>query len=606
MSSIARVMRNTTVTLAVTLALLSLPLFSQTNTGRILGNVHDTTDAVVVGATVTITDTQRGVARTLTTDAAGGYTAPNLNPGVYAVRVTAPGFKNVDRQNIQLEVAQDVRLDFSLEPGSTSETVTVTSEVPLVNTTSSTLGGTLSNETISELPLNGRNFQKLLELRPGVYIFPGGGKWSQSTNGLRAEHNVYILNGIDTIEGFSSQSVLNAAPVFGDATSILPIDAIQEFNTQQNPKAEYGWKPGGIVNVGLKSGTNTLHGTAYAFGRDSALDATNPFIPAGGPKQETAIEDFGGTIGGPIRKDKLFFLAGYEGQRNSIGAPATVNIPTRAHLGNTGQSLLDACNALPGTTPPKALSLRMAGLLYNGVGNCAADPNNAGIFQDGASTKFLSLPTGTATLDNALGKVDYHISEKHSLSGEYFLGNYTGLGPQGTVVHPYWETNTHSRVQIAGAHWTWVPSSRIVNEARWGLNRVYQPSIPGDCQQIGQPDFSYINTGAGGCGFPPLTIGTFSGLGCCSSFPKIQGPDTTLQFIDGLSYMRGNHAIKFGGELRHLTYNGGTYRGSRGIFAFQNLSTFLTGTTQGVTQELAGSPARTVSDMGLAGYIQDD
>src|SRR5690348_9805588 len=370
MSSIARVMRNTTVTLAVTLALLSLPLFSQTNTGRILGNVHDTTDAVVVGATVTITDTQRGVARTLTTDAAGGYTAPNLNPGVYAVRVTAPGFKNVDRQNIQLEVAQDVRLDFSLEPGSTSETVTVTSEVPLVNTTSSTLGGTLSNETISELPLNGRNFQKLLELRPGVYIFPGGGKWSQSTNGLRAEHNVYILNGIDTIEGFSSQSVLNAAPVFGDATSILPIDAIQEFNTQQNPKAEYGWKPGGIVNVGLKSGTNTLHGTAYAFGRDSALDATTPFIQPGQPKQQTAIEDFGGTIGGPIRKDKLFFLAGYEGQRNTIGAPATVNIPTRAHVGTTlagnkAQSLLDACNQL--TTVPSALSLKMAGLTYGGV-----------------------------------------------------------------------------------------------------------------------------------------------------------------------------------------------------------------------------------------------
>jgi len=590
--------------LGIAMLLLCIPLFSQTNTGRILGTITDQSGAVLAGATVTVTDVNRGVTRTLTSDSAGEYSAPNLEPGMYETRVEAPGFKSLNRQGIQVQVGQDIRLDLSLEVGSTSENVTVTGEVPLVNTTSSSMGGTISNQTINDLPLNGRNFQKLLELRPGTYIFPGGGKWSQSTNGMRAEHNVYILDGIDTIESFSSQSVLNAAPVFGDATSILPIDAIQEFNTQQNPKAEYGWKPGGILNVGLKSGTNDLHGTAYAFGRTDALDAKNPFITPGNPKQPTAIEDFGSTIGGPIRKDKLFFLAGYEGQRNTIGAPGTATVPTRTSLGNTSQSLLDACNAL--ATTPKDLSLKMAGLTYGGTpGTCAVDPSNPGVFQDGPSTSFLTLPTGHSTLDNALGKVDYHPNDKHTINGEYFFGNYTGLGPQGAVIHPYWETNTQSRVQIVGAHWTDMPNSTIVNELRWGLNRVNQTTYPGDCQNIGQPNFSYLNTGTGACGFPSVTIGSFTGLGCCVNFPKIQGPDMTIQGIDALSYLHGKHTFKFGVEIRHEGYNGATLRGSRGIFKFASLSTFFSGTTSSA-QELLGSPQRSVTEMGYAGYGQDD
>ncbi|MBZ5661329.1 MAG: TonB-dependent receptor [Acidobacteriia bacterium] len=598
--------------LAVGMLLLCAPLFSQTNTGRIVGTVTDQSGAALAGATVTVRDVNRGVTRTLSTDSAGEYAAPNLEPGMYETRVEAAGFKSLTRQNIQVQVGQDIRLDLSLEIGSTSENVTVTGEVPLVNTTSSTLGGTLSNQTINDLPLNGRNFQKLLELRPGTYIFPGGGKWSQSTNGMRAEHNVYILDGIDTIESFSSQSVLNAAPVFGDATSILPIDAIQEFNTQQNPKAEYGWKPGGILNVGLKSGTNDLHGTAYAFGRTNALDAKNPFITPANPKQQTAIEDFGSTIGGPIRKDKLFFLAGYEGQRNTIGAPGTATVPTRTSLLANGaplatalaQSLLDACNA---TTAPKDLSLKMAGLTYGGsLGTCAKDPSNAGLFQDGPSTSYgTPLLTGNSTLDNVLGKVDYHPSDKHTINGEYFFGQYSGLGPQGAVIHPYWETNTKSRVQIVGVHWTYMPNSTIVNEARWGLNRVNQTTYPGDCQNIGQPDLSYLNTGTGACGFPSITIGSFASLGCCVNFPKIQGPDMTIQGIDALSYLHGKHSFKLGVEIRHMEYNGATLRGSRGIFRFASLSSFFSGTTN-TAQELLGSPQRQISDWGYAGYAQDD
>ncbi len=610
------------------------------STGRILGAVTDQTGGVVAGATVTVTDTQRGTSRTLTTDDAGEYNAPELIPGAYTVKAEFKGFKATERQNIGVEVGKEYRVDLTLQPGEQTEKVTVTEALPLVETSSAVLGGTISNQLIGDLPVQGRNFQKLLELRPGVYLSPGSGKWSQSSNGMRHEHNVYILNGIDTIEGFSSQSVLNASPVFGDATSILPIEAIQEFNTEQVPKAEYGWKPGTIVNVGLKSGTNSLHGTAYAFGRDDALDAKNPFIQAGTAKQTTAIEDFGGTVGGPIKKDKVFFLLGYEGQRNTIGAPSsTLTLPTRFNLLGTGtsaatanaQSVLNACNALAAATAPRDLSLAIAGLTYNAAAplgsRCAADPSNLGVFQDGTSITESIAPVGTANLHNGLAKIDYHVNDKHTLSGEYFVGDYEGLGPQNNAAaQPYWDTFTHAKSMVAGFHWTWLVSSTMVNEARLGFNRENQQSYPGDCSAVGQPSYSYLAnfnsnstpmTGVGlpaNCGFPAITITGFSTTGCCNTFPKIQGPDRTIQFIDGFSYIHGRHSFKYGFEMRHLTYNGGTYNGTRGAFTFSAaggltaLQNFLVGTPSTTTppSELVGDPARTLTDWGYAAYAQDD
>ena len=600
--------------------LLSLPLFAQTDTGRILGSVYDQTGAVVVGATVIITDADRGTTRNLTTNDAGEYQAPNLIAGTYIIRATAMGFKNVERRNIGLEVAKDVQIDFTLQPGDTTTTVTITAEAPLVDNTSAVLGGTLSNQLILDLPVQGRNFQKLLELRPGTYLAPGSGKWSLSSNGMRREHNVYILNGMDTVEGFSSQSVVNATPIFGDATSIVPIDTIQEFNTQQIPKAEYGWKPGAVVNVGLRSGDNSLHGTAYAFGRSDAMDARNPFIQAGTPKQVTEIEDFGSSVGGPIKRNKLFFLLGYEGQRNTIGAPSgSLTLPTRAAIGNPAQSILDACNALPTGTSPKDLSLKMAGLVYGGPGNCAKDSANTGVFQDRNTVTYSVAPIGAANLHNGLAKIDYHVNSKNTISGEYFVGNYEGLGPQNNAAaQDYWDTFTHAKSMVMGAHWTWVPTSAIVNELRGGFNRENQLSYPGDCV-VSHPDYGYLAnmntnsalTGAGlpaNCGFPVITITGFSATGCCSTFPKIQGPDWTRQVVDNLSYFRGRHSLKFGAEGRRLAYNGGTYSGTRGNFTFTNLTTFLTGTVNAASPPavLVGQPARSLSEFAWAGFVQDD
>src|SRR5580704_15191560 len=183
--------------------LVCLPLFSQTNTGRVLGSVTDQTGAALSGATVVITDVQRGVTRTVTTDDAGAYVAPDLSPGIYTIRAEAKGFKTVERRGLELQVAQDIRIDLSLQPGEVSQTVVITGEVPLLNTTSATLGGTLSNQEINDLPLNGRNYENLLQLRPGVMRYPGGGFSTTSTNGLRAEDNAYLIDGLYNSEPFS-------------------------------------------------------------------------------------------------------------------------------------------------------------------------------------------------------------------------------------------------------------------------------------------------------------------------------------------------------------------------------------------------------------------
>src|SRR6202049_2357513 len=326
----------------VGLLLFSLALLGQTNAGRILGTVTDQTGAVLPGATVTDTDTERGLTRTLTTDAAGEYNAPNLIPGTYTVRVEAKGFKRLDRQNVVIEVNKEVRVDLTPQTGDQTQTVTVTESIPLVDTATSNLGGTLNNADINDLPLNGRNYQALLGLRPGVMLQPGGGPWTQSTNGVRPDETTWMVEGVINATMDAARPIANISSPLTDGAGILPVDAIQEFNLEENPKAEYGWKPGAVVNVGIRSGTNTPHGSAYAFGRSDNWDARNLFNPGLSPsgvcvpnpgvpvqcnKLGTQLEQFGAVVGGRIKKDKLFFFGGYEGLRSTVGNPFVGSMP---------------------------------------------------------------------------------------------------------------------------------------------------------------------------------------------------------------------------------------------------------------------------------------
>ena len=629
----SRLVRSTfgQVSLFLAAALLaSVPLVAQTNTGRILGSVTDKTGAAITGANVTVTDVQRGITRPLTTDQSGAYVAPELLPGTYKVRVEAKGFKSVERVDIPLEVAKDVRIDISLEPGQVAETVVVTSEIPLIDTTSSTLGGTLSNETINDLPLNGRNYENLLQLRPGVVRYPGGGFSTTSTDGLRAEDNAYIIDGLFNSEPFSGQNIINGAGIAGDSATILPIDAIQEFNVQENPPAEYGWKPGATVNVALKSGTNDLHGTAYAFGRSDALDARNYFNTDPAPKTPTTLEQFGGTVGGAIIKDKLFFFGGYEGQRYTVGNSFLISSPATVSLGGDPvNSIPDAIAALEGFgIPVSPASLKVAGCTVSGPGvagvtcNGTGFPLNPGTNPAGPTAVQNGFPN-TVAADNVVAKIDFHATERNTFSGMYFFGNNSGTVEDFPELQKEWLSLIHTRAQVVGGSWVWTPNSRWVNEARYGYNRLYQPTYNAD-HNTPVSDFGLdtgVPSGALYGGLPRIGfIGFFQGLGGFK-WPKLQGPDTINQFIDHISYVRGNHALKFGGELHRNGVSGGAFGNARGSITFTGgsipdqapfgasgssiLEDFFAGYPAG-GNVLSGNPIRQLSNWGYAAFVQDD
>src|SRR5579863_1703257 len=602
---------------------LSCPLFSQSSTGRILGDVRDPSGALIVGAGVEITDVQRGVSRTLETDGAGEYVAPNLEPGLYRITVTKAGFKRFERTNVQLEVATDVRIDAVLQPGDATQTVIVNEDVPLVNTTSSTLGGTLSNEEITDLPLSGRNYENLLQLRPGVMRYPGGGFSTTSTNGLRAEDNAYFVDGLFNSEPFSGQSIINGAGIAGDSATILPVDAIQEFNLIMNPPAEYGWKPGAMVNVALKSGTNSLHGTAYAFGRDTALDARNYFNTiASGPKNPRNLEQYGGTAGGPILKNRMFFFGGYEGQQYTIDSISQLSTPATVSLG--GDPLNSVPDAIAGVIAagitPSVPSLKIGGCTLGPPISCDGSgfPANNGTGALGPTTIDFGLPNDVS-IDNAVGKVDFQQSQKHSIHGVYFFGNNNGTVSDASQLQAKWLTLIHTRAQVAGASWTWIPNERLVNEARFGYNTLYQPTYVND---HATPASAYgLNTGVTNPlygGVPRINISDFyifpQELGGFN-WPKVQGPDTRFQFIDHISYNVGKHALKFGGELHHDSFTGAAYGGGRGRikFGFGNdafpgatsLEDYFAGVPASASL-LLGDPTRHIHNWGVAGFAQDD
>src|SRR4029077_5758988 len=335
---------------SIAILLISFSAFSQGNAGRILGGVTDQSGGAMSGAVVTVTDTARGISRTLMTDSSGEYNAPNLIPGTYSVRAEVKGFRTAEHDGIVLEVNQDLRVDLTLQPGEQSDKITVTGEVPIVETTNAELGGTLQAQIIDNLPLNGRNFENLLQLRPGVTIYPGGSGWTQSTNGQRAHDNVYLFEGVNGSDPWMAQPIISAVMGAGDAGTLVSIDAIDEFKTEENPRAEYGWKPGAIVNVGIKSGTNAMHGTAFAYGRDGSWDALPYFDTAGlnggvaQPPPPLALEQFGATLGGPIKKDKLFYFLSFEDQRYSVGSTGQITDPiTAAGVGPAANNMIASC-----------------------------------------------------------------------------------------------------------------------------------------------------------------------------------------------------------------------------------------------------------------------
>ena len=564
---------------SVSVLLLSLPASAQLNLGRIWGNISDQSGGVIVGATVSVLDVPRGVARNLTTDSAGGFSASSLVPSTYTVKVEFKGFKTIERQNVEVGVGQEVRLDLTLQPGDQAQTVTVTEAIPIIDTTNAVLSSTLQTEALSELPINGRLYTKVLDFQPGIHGNPGGNSPNYEANGASGQGNYYLLDGVE-----NSNIFVNSGPLIGAATStdeltILPQDAVQEVNVMANPPAEFGWFQGAVVNVGLKSGTNNIHGSAYGFGRHNSLDAYDPYLTPGGPKQDDDFEQFGGSFGGPIKKDKLFYFGAFDGMRYTVGTAQVATVPTV-----NGGAVDFTTNSVPlqiqdminnHNVSPSPLSLSLSDCTVTGASpNAVATCGTKGVFRnDGLLTKNIGVPGDSAGhSNNVFGRIDYHPTDRSSINGEYFFGQASTRTPN-VGAPSFWDNLNVSRTQMARAVWTYVPNSNWVNDVRFGYNRYNLADGNAECAggnystgNVGQPDYKALGFISGAnppspfCGFPAVNFNgsaNYPSWGALSFFISDQGVfQATSTAYDNVSYTHGKHNFKFGFEFHHSRFRG--------------------------------------------------
>ena len=510
----------------------------------------------------------------------------------------------------------------------------MTEEIPLVETTNAELGGTIQNEVINDLPLNGRNFENLLDLRPGVTKYVGNSGWTQSSNGLRPHDNFFMVDGVNSNDPWMAQSMMNAVMAAGDAGTMLPIDSIDEFKTQQNPRAENGWKPGAIVNVGVKSGTNTIHGSAYAYGRTTGWDARNYFnVDAKGnpdcatnpfpcTKTPVALEQFGASVGGAIKKDKLFYFGNFEGQRYSVGNPVPHIVPiTNKAITTESKSLIGACNLAlaAGTLTP--LSLQLAGL----DATCTPLSNYPGLFpvNDGTTNTLDTSLSSDNKIYSGVGKIDYHVSDKNSLSGMFFIspGDGTFVDDPPHQVNPQMLTVQHARSMVGSVGWTYVPNSNWVNSFRFGYSHYYQTFLSADSNQDPSNysfngttyNFYTGQTDSTRFGLPQIQWQDGYGFNLGASWPKTVGPDAVMQFSDSVSYLRGNHSFKFGGEVLVLKSTNDVTANTKGPVRFGNTSGGGPGALQNFfagnmnrARFTSGDLLRHLQNEGYAAFLQDD
>ena len=608
-----RIIRLRAVLVAAVLAWV-VTCAGQTSRGRVLGTITDQSGAVVAKARVTVTNVSTDAVRTLTTTSAGEYVASNLDPGTYTVAVEAQGFKKAVSNQILLEVATDVKVDLKLQPGVATETIVVTAEGALADTTDSTLNGVLSNKAISELPVQGRDFQNLLELHPGVQRTAGGGFHSVTSNGNRPDDNNFFIDGADDNDVYYGETVVNDAGVQGTPASILPLDAIQEFNTQESPSADYGVKPGVVMNIGLKSGTNDIHGSAYYFHRNAAFDARNYFNPL--PQRASALlmHEFGASLGGPLKKDKWFYFFNYEGIRDKVGNPGVVDSPVTvslipfttqlAALGDLPEdfSIVDAVsgpNGCMATASCNPLSLSLLSLILPNPGFTASQTDPAAINFD-----FNNKNRG----DNLVAKTDYALNAHQIFSARFIYSNSNQIEEDAFPLRPEWLSATSPTTQVFGVSLASAPTSASSNEVRFSYNSFNEAIYPAD--HTVNPNAYGLNTGVTDrrlFGFPRINPGStfFDYLGGNSSWPLYTTPSKTYSFSDTASYTQGRQTVRFGGTVRYGDVNYYRAGTGRGRIDFRLLERFLAGNVRR-WRFLYGDPTRQVSQKSLGLFLEDD
>jgi outer membrane receptor protein involved in Fe transport len=558
--------------------------FAQLPTGTILGVVKDATGAVVPGTPLTVTNTETALTRTATSSEDGSYRFPALPVGRYEVRAEAPGFRKAVRSGLTLTVGQEAVINFTLEVGAVSETVDVTGEAPLVNVTSSSLGGLVSEDSVADLPLNGRNYVDLTFLQPGISenknMTHGGtftGSWF-SSNGSPLRSNTYMLDGavMGNFLGGAASSIANTT---------LGIEGIREWRVVTNTfSAEYGLTMGSQMAIVTKSGTNSFHGSLFEYLRNSALDARNFFdyktelTPGRLPPFKR--NNFGGSLGGPLIKDRLFFFGTYEGLRERLGITAVQNtIPAECHqepLPADGSCRFDGDRTINSIMKPILALFPLPNLPGNRFTFPFTQPTNENYGQ---------------------ARLDWTISNANTVFGRL---THDETRQNTVLLFPDFLTDRYSKNQYLTLSESHVFSPTLLNTFRFSSSKT-RNSLTSPTPYSG-PQYELV-TGKGLGLFNVTGIGEF---GPRPSAPLVQNQDV-YSWSNDLFYTRGAHSLKFGALINHYHQYSVSGNASTGQAVFPSITHFLRGTPSSYTGRALGSFLDAGWNFNTLGfYAQDD
>ncbi len=603
-----------------------LPVAAQSFKGTVLGQVTDPSGAAVPNAEVRLVESDTGLRQSTRTGAEGRFTIPQLPPGRYSLTIEAPGFRRLTRPDFGLETDQTRRVDVGLEIGDASQTVTVTADLPVVNTDSASKGEVIVRRQLEDLPLNGRDFTDLALLVPGVYRRPAEDDQGEglAIAGTRTDATNFILDGV------VNRSDRNAS--VGVNTSI---DSIREFNVLTSTySAEYGRTAGGQINVVSKSGTNQLHGTLFEYWRNDIFDA-NSFFAAPGESKKLRRHQYGGSVGGPLRKDRTFFFGSYEGTRERRSEASLNTAPNADWLRGDFRNVRDAGrdgafgNADDGNrilnpftraefATPNLIPEAMFHSVSRQILPFLPASNIPGTLSDYAAGG-LSRTRG----DRYLAKVDHRFSSQNGLYGRWARQSSDGFDPFPSArnYYPGFGRDTIRRrdsVSIGDTH-SFSPS--LVNEARFGLYDQRNQNLGQNRHtdfnaQLGIPG---VSPGPALQGFPAIRIDGFSEFGDRPNDPFIYDI-RNAQFIDTLSLVRGRHNLKLGADIIWSNFAEADVRNVRGDFRFRGRNTntgtgassgfrsfadFLFGLPDSTQRQIGADPAD-LTGWQYALFIQDD
>jgi Carboxypeptidase regulatory-like domain/TonB dependent receptor/TonB-dependent Receptor Plug Domain len=603
------------LTLILGIAFSPAALYAQA-TGSIVGIVTDATGAFLPGVLVEITSTATGQSRVATSGTDGYFSVPLLPPGPYQVRGTLQGFKTFVRDGITVTVESTARVDIQLAVGGVQETISVTADAPLVETSNATLGIVVDEKKVVELPLNGRNFTQLGTLLPGVVAPPTGlggatgdatpGGFGATTsgfsvNGMRNQSNNFLLDGASNNDTFNTGFVLRPPP-----------DAIQEFKILTHSyTAEYGRSAGSVVNVVTKSGSNELHGAAWEFNRDDSLQARNFFAPADQPKPKLKQNQFGFSLGGPVMRNRLFGFGYYEGHRNTTGITQNLVVLSDAQRqGNFGSTTIrDPLTGQPfpnNTIPSNRIDPAARQLLDRFVPTATTGGN-----------RWVGSPDTTDDRDQFGIRMDYQLAQDHSLLGRYIRSETHAVQP--AITRPI-GTDARATLQDFMLADTHVFRSNTINQARFSYNRI--AATPQATSGLTNAEFG-INVPhnvPSAQGLANILIsglfGGLPGIGGTGGLGDVQQPfverlNEVFQVTDDFTWIRGGHSLKFGFDVRREHMFIAFVNRPNGDFTFNGalsgnaVADFLLGLPSQFRRTTANA-SQDGSGTAWAGYAQDE